>query len=255
MSVGVEFSAGQQLKLKREERKLSIAAVSDETNIQPWIIEALENDSLIDRMNIFYARGFLNTYARFLQLPSDKLLKELPTDETASDSALTEKEEPIPAAWNIPWNEVAHWAKPVLLLCLVVWLVWVNPLTWFSRLKFPSLNRPQVATVGIAGHDAAVPDLRALKLDPDQPLTLSIRAKKATWIQLWSDGKLLVQQKLETGDYEHWKADKSFRVVVAKPAAVEVELNQIGITSALIGYQGRIEISHQGISRILQENS
>ena len=84
----------------------------------------------------------------------------------------------------------------------------------------------------------------------NKPLELSISAKRNTWVQLWSDGKLLVQQRLRRGVEERWTANKRFEIIVANPSQVELVLNGTPITNAALVNEGRLLITHKGITRL-----
>ena len=106
---------------------------------------------------------------------------------------------------------------------------------------------PKPATDGKPAAQAAVaqPIIAANK-----PLELSISAKRNTWVQLWSDGKLLVQQRLRRGVEERWTANKRFEIIVANPSQVELVLNGTPITNAALVNEGRLLITHKGITRL-----
>ena len=71
-------SFGAQLHQARQARRLSLADVSRQTKIQPWVVEAMEADRLQEMLSPIYARGFLGTYARFLRLDPQPMLDRLP---------------------------------------------------------------------------------------------------------------------------------------------------------------------------------
>jgi hypothetical protein len=92
----------------------------------------------------------------------------------------------------------------------------------------------------------------AIKLEPTQPLNLTIQARRDTWVSVKADGQLLTQQRLEAGATERWKARRNFEVMVAKPAHVEATLNEQPISPFLLAHQGRIVITHQHIKPLAE---
>lgn len=66
---------GALLRETREGRKLTIADVSNGTNIIPKYIEALENEDFTIFPGETYASGFLRSYAEFLNLEEDHVIE------------------------------------------------------------------------------------------------------------------------------------------------------------------------------------
>ncbi len=278
------MSVGMQLRQAREARKLSMADVTAAIKIQPWVLEALEGDRLQEQMSPIYAKGFLASYARFLHLAPEPLIVQIPwpgaptAEAPEVPAAVAPSEIPSVVTWrlpSIPWAQL----RRLGLVAAIAGLVVVNPLRWLPKMPLPAAKhqtaaaKPSTRKVAKA-LPAAVsqPEQKLLKLAsvapvgesvpllPPQPapapvakvepLELSVTATRATWIRVRADGKLLSQQHLERGTKELWVGKKSIEVVVAKPSQVEVSLNGKSITSAAIQYDGRLLITHQGVSHL-----
>ena len=70
------ISAGTILKLRRQEKNLSISEVSAELKISVDTIKKIENDEKIDKTYLVYHIGHLRAYSKFLYLePSEIILK------------------------------------------------------------------------------------------------------------------------------------------------------------------------------------
>ena len=187
---------------------------------------------------------------------------------------------------TIPWGRIAEavmrLAKPVAVVVAVVGIVVVNPLRWLPKVQLPKITMPAASAPKMASNKqannkkvAAKPQPQPLKLasvapvpiaqaqpvpaaqpaptPKIEPLELSVSAAKATWIRVRADGKLVSQQRLERGAREKWIAKKSFDVVVAKPSQVELSLNGQSINAAAIQNEGRLAITHQGISKLADD--
>ena len=63
-----------------------------------------------------------------------------------------------------------------------------------------------------------------------------------------ADGKLLAQQRLQRGAHEQWTAKKRLELVVAHPSQVALTLNGQSISPQAITHQGRLVITHQGVT-------
>lgn len=66
---------GQVLSRTRERRGLSLSEVQTQTNIRLRYLEAMEAGDFSVIPGEVYARGFLRTYARFLQLEDEELMR------------------------------------------------------------------------------------------------------------------------------------------------------------------------------------
>lgn len=69
-------SIGEELKRKREEKKLSLREVSRAVSIQPKYLQAIEEDRYDALPARVYAVNFLKSYARFLGLDEESMLKK-----------------------------------------------------------------------------------------------------------------------------------------------------------------------------------
>ena len=252
------MSVGSQLQQARSERKLSLADVTKETKIQPWVLEALEADRLQEIMSPVYVKGFLTTYAKFLHLEPEPLIAQVlppPAPEPPQP-------QPLPPPSNIPvilqWHIPLHVRRRVGLAAAVsvglVSLTAVHPLRWLSNVTLPSLRVPKLASVTRVSEPAAQPpSLHTVALASSQPLELTVNAQRTTWIQLRADGRLLTQQQLLRGANERWTAKKQFELIVARPSEVELTLNGHSIDPFAIAHHGRLLITHRGITKLPDE--
>lgn len=255
------MTVGYQLHQARTERKLSFADVSRETKIQSWVLEALEGDRLHTTMSPVYVKGFLATYAKFLRVPPEPLVAQLfppaasPETELAATTPATSA---IPSVmqWRMPQMPPAVRKRLVGAFAVsvaVAGLIIINPLRLLSKVELPSIKLPKLASVAQVkepSKPAAPPTLQSVPLLSAQPLELVIKAHSTTWIQVKADGKLLTQQRLLRGANERWSAKKRFEIIVAKPSQVELSLNGQPISPFALAHQGRLLITHNGVTRL-----
>lgn len=251
-------SVGAQLKQARLARALNVKHVTQVTKIQPWVLEALENDTLHTTMSPVYLKGFLTSYAKFLGLDPSPLAAQLfpPASVTvpeASSAVASSSSEPSTAfaAWpvrlEVPWSLIRRLGTVAIGVVGVAILVRVNPLRWFST----SALR-QEASLSVLKDPLMKPHHRQdLAIPLKQSLDLKIVARRPTWISVQGDGRLLAQEELAAGSQESWKAKRAFEVIVAKPFHVDVLLNGQSISPLLLAHQGRVLITHRTISPLL----
>ena len=69
-------SLGKYLKVERESRNLSLKEVSESTRIKERLLKAIEEDRYELLSSPVYVKGFLDAYARYLELdPNDIVLR------------------------------------------------------------------------------------------------------------------------------------------------------------------------------------
>jgi cytoskeletal protein RodZ len=105
---------GQQLRQRREARRLSLEQVAQSTRIRVRYLQALEADQLEALPSTAQLRGFLRAYAQLLELPEQGLLAQLdgapePQVETAQAGSLQES---APAAGQAAVSDIPGQSPP-----------------------------------------------------------------------------------------------------------------------------------------------
>jgi cytoskeletal protein RodZ len=244
----MNMSVGEQLKRARLELHLHLKDATQATKIQPWALEALEADRLHLTMSPIYVKGFLSTYAKFLHLDPETLIAQLfpepspPAAEPAVPAALPKTSYALVDAWPMI-RRVGVVAMGVAGIALIVL---VNPLRWIA----PKTSHHQKASLSVSTHQTPPSLATTLSLEPTQPLELSIRAHRTTWVSVRVDGRLLAQQQLAAGSQETWKARRHLELVVSTPSHVEVWLNGQSISPLAVAHGGRLVITHTHITSL-----
>ena len=245
------MSAGAEVRHARTERKLSLAEVSEATKIQPWVLEALEADRLQELMSPIYVKGFVTTYAKFLHLDPVPLIAQLPWPKPEpKPEPLPPSQVSIPRALRWPPALRRRLGPAVALAAVLLGLMALHPLQRWPRLSMPSVSRSKLANISPIHEAPNVPELPTLALLASQPLELSVIAHRTLWIQVRADGKLLTQQRLARGAKEQWTAKKQFELIVSMPSQVDLLLNGQPISSFAIAHEGRLLITHHGITKL-----
>jgi len=68
------MSAGERLRIAREEKKLTIAEVAAQLRLVKTYVEHLENGQWEHLHGRAYARGYFSSYVKFLNLPEHEML-------------------------------------------------------------------------------------------------------------------------------------------------------------------------------------
>ncbi|HSM71851.1 MAG TPA: helix-turn-helix domain-containing protein, partial [Anaerolineales bacterium] len=79
---------GQRLKTAREEKKLTLDKVFEDTRIRVSYLRALELDDLSSMPSPVQARGYLRNYAEYLGLDIDQILEDVRSSPEPADEII-----------------------------------------------------------------------------------------------------------------------------------------------------------------------
>jgi cytoskeleton protein RodZ len=96
---------GQQLRQAREARSITLEQAAQATHLRIYYLEALESGDLSALPSIAQGRGFLRSYAGFLNLDAAALLARL-SDEVLPDLQVVRVDEKPPAPQQAPSLEI-----------------------------------------------------------------------------------------------------------------------------------------------------
>lgn len=85
MSEEQSYTVGEQLRMRREALGQTLADVAEKTCIRKVYLAHIEADEFNALPGAAYVTGFIRTYSRFLDLPSDPLVEALHAQEGATD--------------------------------------------------------------------------------------------------------------------------------------------------------------------------
>lgn len=77
---------GQYLKKSREEKHIDIGLVSKNLHISIDLIKKIESDDFLDHMDMTFLTGHVRTYAKFLDLDADEIIKHFKIQTSFSDN-------------------------------------------------------------------------------------------------------------------------------------------------------------------------
>ncbi len=122
-------SPGALLRSLREKQGLSIADVSARIYLQKSIIEALEQDDYDNLPIQAYIYGYLQSYAKFLNVPPEQVLS------LYKQEAVYEQPEQLPEAPVVPppVKQEANWWLRVMIYLFLFVLVLGSLALWYKR--------------------------------------------------------------------------------------------------------------------------
>lgn len=228
-------SAGSLLRRTREAKGISLEEASRITRIGKNYLLDIEENHFEKLPNLAYVKGFLRSYAAFLELPAEAVLglydrshqEEQPSPERPAEA--TEKRKPQPVAYVV--------VAAVVIVAAIGYMIGQEeelppPAPPVQREVVPVPVPPVQAPVSSAKapESPVAPkpsNQKAVSSDdtPAKGVFLRLKINEDTRIFMNIDGHVTQEYALNAGDLIEWKGEKFFIVDVDDPAAVEAELN------------------------------
>lgn len=229
-------SLGDTLRHRRAELGRSIADAEEATKIRARLIQALEEGDYAQLPNPAYVRGYITSYANWLELDPAPLLTMYRAESGAvgPTATLPRRETVVPSrekAHAVPW-------KPALIVALV--LVAIVAGVWgFGALGRNESEEPlpipeeQPATstpAGASGEPSAaapaeVPTATTEPAPTAQPFTVKVTVSKngASWLRITVDGESAYEGTLVGGQSKEFEVAQEAVILIGRPSAVKVE--------------------------------
>jgi cytoskeletal protein RodZ len=221
---------GDTLRERRISLGVSLTQAEDGTRIRARLIEALEDGDYARLPNPGYVRGYISSYARFLNLDPIPLLA-LYKSETGAGRF---HELDLPQADEVVVPTGQQHAMParsalvtVLVIALLALAAWAAVRVW--RGPEPTPPEPaEVAESAAATSNAAPADeAGGPSTKPAtalEPFTLKVVVSKdgASWVKVTIDDKQAYEGTLTGGQSKSFEVAKSSTVAVGKPSSVTI---------------------------------
>lgn len=256
---------GKKLKKIRQEKKLDLKKISDQTKINSDYLKKIE-EGKFDFLPDLYVRSFLKIYLQQLgedvasllgeydSFQSEEQLKvRIVTDEDLKDikkhshfrsqiSTIIEKVKPYIRQMNIIW---------LLGGAIIIFLV-------IYSLSRKERNQP-IISAGSTGkslieHQKVLLDTIASSpyatniFNKDKELNLQLKALERTWLQISVDDSVAQEHIFDGGTTFNWHAKEKFRLRIGNAAGIRLILN--GNDLGLLGKSGqviRFDLTEEGI--------
>lgn len=213
---------GQYLKNIREERKISLAQVAQELKTKLEFIQAIESNDFDKFPAPTYVKGFLGSYARYLELDPDQLITKYNENYTkVVKQELVLKGKDIPhVGLKINKNKLILWLPVAVISILIITLgtLWI-----FRSIKSKPAKRKTTAlrekTTKI------IPKKLKLTTPITTPMELRAFTTDTVWMRVYIDKKLIFEGILVKDEEKNWQAKKEFKLRVGNPAKLNLTLN------------------------------
>jgi cytoskeleton protein RodZ len=224
-------SVGDEFRIAREARGLSLSDVAEHIHIRSVYLQALEEEDWAAIGAPVYIRGFIRTYARFLGLDPEKAIEAFgetvpsapPTKQMSSPELVGTQSGRRPSVWL--------WLAGVVAIALVVYVGYGysqlkdgkrpapgpattgSPVAIVSPAVSASFAAPTVAATAAATAAAAAPH-------PTRP-TVSLHLTELSWLRVSVDGNVVLEGEFPPGTTRDFHG-KHVRVLIGNAGGVEV---------------------------------
>lgn len=229
---------GAPLRHAREEKGLSVQAVSDELYIITPYLTALEAEDFSAMPPVVYARGFLVNYARFLELDTKMLASRFDAACPSDYRKPPENISALPIQSNKTRSARRMRFNPWLLLALIALIIgavalWLlvssstdddKPITTPTVINMDSAEQQAGAALNATG-SAIGASGSALGVTSTAPASLDLVVTEDTMVSITdADNNTLVSKRLPAGSY-HFEGAPPFAIQIATVDSVTLQMN------------------------------
>ena len=119
----VQLTAGEQLRHTREQKNLSLADVASQLNLEARIIEAIEANDFESLPAATYARGYLRSYAKILNMDAEVILAAYNNEAPDPPEIIPEvKHSSQTSSSDKPVKAFTYLVSLTLVILLAAWL-------------------------------------------------------------------------------------------------------------------------------------
>ncbi len=256
---------GVYLKQAREAKGISLQSVHEVTKIPMDALRAIEEGYTVRTLSSFYMRGFTKMYAQYLGIDIHDVVEDYQPEKIPKPVKGDDTE-----TFNEKFRNLISRGKSQMILRIIIVVVAILLLIRIGGcVKRFMVNRPQriAQREKIARQradlkkaqqkeqeraaQAQAPATPAREQQPSgkeqtkkvqgiafdtasDTISLTVRAKKNTWLQVKVDGSIVFQSTFRHGSVETWKAQEKIELAGKDLHELEFELN-----GQLIGSLGR----------------
>lgn len=228
-------SLGELLASARRSAGKTIADVEAGTRIRGRMIDALEKDDREALPARAYVRGYIISYAKFLDIDPEPLLKRFAEENADPREQLRLPEQVVPRRHEthaVPYRTAVVIVAAVLLVAIAVW--GIGRLTGGGDDTAPLPTVPEAtstieATSTEQSTPVVEPEATETETEPIETvagesfvLAVEIAGDGASWLRVTVDGLIAYEGTLSGGETKEWEVTESATLRIGKPTAVTV---------------------------------
>jgi len=217
-------SVGQELKRERELRGISLKDIADSSKINMRFLRALEDDQLNILPGKFFTKSTIRTYSNYLGLDEKSILNLYYETIHSKEQELNQVNEKKEKNKILLPKKVKNIFYSVIIF--IIFLIILSSLFFILQEKEPPLPPEKPITSIITSEKIALPPstLPAL-IEEEKELKLEIQFHLKTWIQVYADGRLILNKNMEPGDHFNAKTLNEFRFNIGNAGGFSYNIN------------------------------
>jgi cytoskeleton protein RodZ len=218
-----EVSFGQQFKILRAQRGISIKTVSDETRIAVAILRLIEDEAYDKLPDPVFVKGFLRSYSIMMGLDSDRIIQSYLAGRHHYYQSLQFEADLLRGVRSF-WPRLLF--SVGLFACII--MVSVTMLRDRDGNSQPETTEPvPKAAVKTATESIPEQELRDTAAPKETPAgyLLQIDVVEETWLKVIADRQQPKEYALNPGDQLELKAVSGFNLLIGNATGIHLRLN------------------------------
>jgi len=231
-------SVGEILSAERRRQGKSLTDVVDGTKIRSRLLDSLERGRYEDLPSPAYVKGYIQSYARYLEIPVEPLLQQFKKESEGIHGATSPADRylsQIPTDALVPKRGQAHDIPRNVWIALAVVVVIVALLSCgiaqlFSRGGGANTTPQPTASGPSSGSPTASETVTTAPSDGGFKLRIAVRSGLASYVKVTLNGLEGYDGTLQGGESREFLVTDRAEITVAKPEAVVVTRDGAEIT-------------------------
>ncbi|MGD2245991.1 MAG: DUF4115 domain-containing protein [Candidatus Aminicenantes bacterium] len=216
-------SLGQDLRRERELRGISLEEISNSTKISLKQLEAVEQDRLDDLPGGFFIKAILKAYANSIGLEEDAVMNKYYEESLLQEPSPPSKHHKEKLKPPIPKKIIGI---SVLVFTSMIILIFVYSTSWQKKTVLPQEEIipwtpiQKEKPISLPGTNPSEPSVIEA-----EKLALEISFTEETWLQVYADGELKVEDTKMPGERISVEAFEELLIHVGNAGGVAYRLN------------------------------
>ncbi|HIE13563.1 MAG TPA: helix-turn-helix domain-containing protein [Desulfotomaculum sp.] len=241
---------GEQLSHTRKAKGISLETAEEATKIRAKFLRALENEEFNVLPGRVYAKAFLRSYARYLELDDAQLVCEF--DRLYAEKPQPEKKQRFEMPRSFNWGRYLNLFAVVAVIGLLVAFNAVYGKVIGGQVEGkPSLQvdtadqQPDNPPVTVSENTDQANQAEEADSSPeenarqDQGLSVRLNVTRDTcWMRVVTDGTVAFEGELQAGEERSFQAQSAIQLRLGNAGAVEVSCN--GQSFGYLGGAGQV---------------
>jgi cytoskeleton protein RodZ len=226
-------TVGEILSTERRRQGKQISDVVEGTKIRSRLLDALEQGRYDDLPSPAYVKGYIQSYARYLEIPAEPLLAQFKlesVDTVRRDTPMDRYLDAIPKETVVPRRGTAHEIPRNVWIAVAAGVLLIGLLTCgISQCASRSTGAdttpaavPGAAAPASPGATSSVEPTSATTQSGAFTLRISARAGMASTLKVTVDGLVGFDGTMQGGESREFRVNTRAVIVIGRPDAVVV---------------------------------